>query len=64
MIKKVCILKKMKKEIGDLISRTAIYFAENSVGKSSPFFSYEVKIPEQLKEKEKVDKNKKCAIEK
>ncbi len=56
-------LKKMKKEIGDLISRAAIYFAQNSVGKSSPFFSYEVKIPEQLKEKGKVNTNKKCVIE-
>lgn len=42
---------KMKKEIGDLICNTAIYFARNSVGKSNPFFSYEVKVPEQLKER-------------
>ena len=41
----------MKKEIGDLICNTAIYFARNSVGKSNPFFSYEVKVPEQLKER-------------
>ena len=40
----------MKKEIGDLICSTAIYFAKNSVGKSNPFFSYEVKVPKQLKE--------------
>lgn len=41
----------MKKNVSEVIKKTALYLTKNSVGKSIPWFSYEVKVPEQLKEK-------------
>lgn len=41
----------MKKSVAEAMKKTALYFTEKSVGKSMMWFSYEVKVPEQLKEK-------------
>lgn len=48
----------MKKEF-NLIEKTAIYLAKNSIGKSIPLFAYEVKKPEGLEKMiEKLDANR------
>lgn len=44
----------MKKTLKKVIKKTALYVTEHSVGKSFPITLYEVKIPEELKNKEGV----------